>query len=509
MKGAVAAGHELTAHTAAEVLRSGGNAFDAAVAAFFTMCMCEPVLASLGGGGFLLARDRRGQSRIFDFFTHTPRRKSSGKDVEFYPVTVDFGSAQQVFHIGLGASATPGAVSGMFSINTELGSMSMRELIQPAVDLAHNGVVVNEFQSYLLQLVSPIYMTGSMLPLFSSTADHRQLAASGELIRNPDLAQFLEILAIEGSELFYRGEIARDIQRLCEGRGHLGYEDFTAYHTIARRPLSMKYRDRVLYTNPPPGAGGILIAFGLSLLQHFDLPAYRFEGYDHLRLLAEVLVKTSAARARHFVDGPDTGFLDADLVAAYRQEVHGVTAASKGTTHISVVDGFGNMAAMTVSNGEGCGELVPGTGIIMNNMLGEEDLNPGGFHGWRTNERMSSMMAPCILLDKSGGASAFGSGGSNRIRTAILQVVSNMVDFGLSAEAAITNPRIHIETDVLNMESGFRSEAYDALGEDFPQHRLFEGTNMFFGGVHSVSVDPKGRFSSTGDPRRSGVGLIV
>jgi len=509
MKGAIAAGHKLTADTAAEVLKSGGNAFDAAVASFFTMCMCEPVLASLGGGGFLLARDNHGQSRIFDFFTHTPRRKSAPKDIDFYPVTVDFGSAQQEFHIGLGASATPGAVSGMFSVSEELGSMSMRELIQPAVALARDGVVVNEFQAYLLRLVSPIYMTESVLPLFSGGADGQRLAATGDTIKNLELAQIMDVLSVEGIDLFYRGEIARDIQRLCEGRGHLGYEDLTSYRTIVRHPLRQEYRDRVMFTNPPPSAGGVLIAFGLDLLQHFELSAYRPGGYDHVKLLAEILRKTSAARAKHFIDGPHAGLLAPELVAAYRQQVCGVTAAFRGTTHISIVDGDNNIAALTVSNGEGCGELIPGTGIVMNNMLGEEDLIPDGFHRWKENERMSSMMAPSILLGRDGSISALGSGGSNRIRSAILQVVSNLVDFGLSAEAAINNPRIHIESDVLNMESGLLEESYGALAGEFPQHRFFAEANMFFGGVHAATIDTTGRFHATGDPRRSGVGILV
>lgn len=508
MRGAVAAGHPLTAHTAAEVLRSGGNAFDAAVAAFYTMCVCEPVLSSLGGGGFLLARENQGQTRVFDFFTHTPRRKLPNQSLDFYPVTVDFGSAQQDFHIGVGASATPGTVSGMFSVNDALGSMDMRELVQPAAELARRGVEINEFQSYLLRLVSPMYTTESLLPIFSGPGG-RELVLPGDVMKNPDLGQALEIIALEGRDLFYRGEIARGIQAMCEERGHLRYEDLTEYQTIMRFPLSVKYRDHLLYTNPPPSAGGTLIAFGLNLLRFFDLSRYGFGAYDHIRLLAEVLMRTSAARAEHFRDGPHEGLLDENLVESYRQQVSNVTMSYKGTTHISVVDADRNIAAMTVSNGEGCGELISGTGIVMNNMLGEQDLNPAGFHCWNTNERMSSMMAPSVLADRDGGMTALGSGGSNRIRTAILQVVSNMVDFGHSAETAIASPRIHIETEVLNLESGLAGGDSAALVEEFPQRRLFEGRNMFFGGVHTAGVSPSGGFYGNGDPRRNGVAIVV
>jgi gamma-glutamyltranspeptidase/glutathione hydrolase len=508
VKGAVAAGHPLTAETAAEVLRSGGNAFDAAVAAFFTMCVCEPVLSSLGGGGFLLARESGGRIRVFDFFTHTPRVKQPPRSLDFRRVTVDFGSAQQDFHIGVGAAATPGTVSGMFSVNETLGTMDMRELVQPSVSLARGGVDVNEFQAYLLRLVSPMYKTDSLAPVFSGP-DGKELVAPGDVMRNPDLAQVLEVLAAEGRDLFYRGEIARGIEAMCDGRGHLSYADLAGYRTEMRAPLSIGYRDHVLFTNPPPSAGGTLIGFGLNLLGHFDPSRYRFGEFRHIQLLAEVLTRTSAARADHFRDGPHAGLLDADLVASYMQQVSKVTASRNGTTHISVVDADRNIAAMTVSNGEGCGEMLPGTGIVMNNMLGEEDLSPEGFHRWKSNERMSSMMAPSLLMDGSGGMTALGSGGSNRIRTAILQVVSNMVDFGQSAEIATINPRIHIETEVLNLESGLAGGDDPALRAAFPQRRVFEHRNMFFGGVHSAGVGRSGRYHSNGDPRRNGAAIVL
>ena len=508
MKGAVAAGHRLTAQTAAEVLKAGGNAFDAAVAAFFTTCVCEPVLSSLSGGGFLLARDRRGRTRLFDFFTHTPRVKVPPQALDFYRVTVDFGSTTQDFHIGMGASATPGTVSGMFSVNEALGTMDMRELVQPAVELARTGVEVDAFLAYLLGLVSPMYKTESLAPLFAGP-DGRELVTPGDVMKNPDLAEVMEVLAREGRDLFYRGEIARGIQNLCEGRGHLRYEDLTNYATVERVPLSVKYRDHHLFTNPPPSAGGTLIGFGLNLLSHFDMSGFEFGSVDHIRMLAEVLVRTSAARAEHFTEGPHSGLLDQELVESYQRQVADVTASYKGTTHVSVVDAAGNIAALTVSNGEGCGELLPGTGIVMNNMLGEEDLNPAGFHRWNTDERMSSMMAPGLLLDRDGGMTALGSGGSNRIRTAILQVVSNIVDFHQSAEAAVDSPRIHIETEVLNIEPGLAGGRSRDLLDAFPEHRLFEQPNMFFGGVHTAGVSPSGHFHGYGDARRNGAAIVV
>lgn len=509
MKGAVAAGHSITAETAAEVLRAGGNAFDAAIAGFFAACVCEPVLASLGGGGFLLARDSTGRTKLFDFFTHTPLKKRAEADIDFYPVTVDFGSAQQEFHIGVGSCATPGAVRGMCTIHKQLGFVPMKELIQPAIGLARDGVVVDPFQAYLLQLVSPIYSTQSALPLFSSPADRQRLVAPGDLSKNTELAEIMECLALEGEDLFYRGEIAQAIVQLCSDKGHLTYEDLVKYKTIVRDALSTEYKGHHFYTNPPPSAGGILITFGLNLLKHIDLRQSGYGNYRHVRTLAEILLRTSAARVEHFAEGPHHGLLDEDLLELYRREIYRTTRAYKGTTHISVIDGQRNIAAMTVSNGEGCGELIPGTGMMLNNMLGEEDLSPGGFHRWKTNERMSSMMAPSILQDHQGGYTALGSGGSNRIRTAILQVVSNITDFNLDLEPAIAKPRIHIETEVLNVEAGLPSDTINSLTREFTEHRVFDEANMFFGGVHAVHLDSKGGVICAGDPRRNGVGIVI
>ncbi|MDJ0958691.1 MAG: gamma-glutamyltransferase [Arenicellales bacterium] len=509
MKGAVAAGHSITADTAAEVLRAGGNAFDAAIAAFFTACVCEPVLASLGGGGFLLARDSTGRTKVFDFFTHTPLKQQAEIDVHFYPVTVDFGSAQQEFHIGLGSCATPGVVRGLSTVHKQLGLMPMKELIQPAMELARDGVEVDPFQAYLLQLVAPIYSTKSALPLFSSPANRQRLIAPGDLSKNTELAEVMESLALEGEDLFYRGEIARAIVQVCGDKGHLTYKDLVEYETMVRDPLSTEYKGHYFYTNPPPSAGGILINFGLNLLKHIDLKRGGYGNYKHIRTLTEIMLKTSAARVEHFAEGPHHGLLDEDLLELYRREVYKTARAYRGTTHVSVIDGQRNIAAMTVSNGEGCGELVPGTGMMLNNMLGEEDLNPGGFHRWKTNQRMSSMMAPSILQDQNGGLTAFGSGGSNRIRTAILQVVSNITDFNLDLESAIVKPRIHIETDVFNVEAGLPSDTIDRLTREFTEHRIFDQANMFFGGVHAVHLDSGGGVTCMGDPRRNGVGVIV
>ncbi len=513
MKGAVAAGHRLTAESAAEILRAGGNAFDAAIGGFFAACVTEPVLASPGGGGFLLARDCNGQNRVFDFFTHTPGA-APGDDADFHPVTVDFGAVLQEFHIGFGSCAVPGTVRGMFDVHRRLATLPMRELIQPAVELARSGVAVNPFQSYLLELVSPIYRTESALPLFASSNHPGKLMQPGDVFYNPQLADMLEALSREGEALFYEGEIAARIVEQCRQGGYLTREDLKEYRVCRRTPLEIPYRGHRLITNPAPSAGGLLIGFGLELLGGVDFTAAdKSSSWGtgvHINTLIETMRATSEARSRHFCDGPSEALLNPKLLAQYRRRVLGRTRAFRGTTHLSVIDADANIASLTVSNGEGCGRLMADTGFMLNNMLGEEDVSgPGGFNQWQPNQRMSSMMAPGILLADDGAVSALGSGGSKRIRTAILQVVCNLVDFDMDLEAAITAPRVHIETDTLHREQNFPAQTVQSLARDFPDHHVFEKPNMFFGGVHVAHLNRHAQLSAVGDPRRDGIGVVV
>jgi gamma-glutamyltranspeptidase/glutathione hydrolase len=511
MRGVVAAGHELTAQAAESVLRDGGNAFDAALAAHFAACVTEPVLASLGGGGFMLARPAAGDPVVYDFFTHTPRRKRPPEGSDFRPILADFGTAQQEFHIGQGTIATPGLVKGVFQIHAELCSMPLRQIVAPAVQYARDGVPLNALQAYIFNIVRPIYTaTREAQAIYGSPRSPGCLLGEGESILQLDLADTLEALAMEGGDLFYRGEIAqRIVQASRTGGGHIGLEDLEAYQVIRRLPLILEYRGARVTLNPPPSSGGILIAFAVGLLREASPAAWGFGRYPHLRLLAEVMALTNQARVDALAMGQGTGrLLDPDFLGLYRAQVLQRVQALRGTTHISVMDALGNVASMTVSNGEGCGSIVPGTGIMLNNMLGEEDLNPQGFHRWAPDRRMSSMMSPTLVERGDGALIATGSGGSNRIRTALLQVLVNLIDFDMDVEPAVVRPRIHLEQDRLSVEGGFQAGEVRALIRDYQDHQVWEGLNLFFGGAHTVVREASG-FAGAGDPRRGGVARVV
>ncbi|MCP5137850.1 MAG: gamma-glutamyltransferase [Gammaproteobacteria bacterium] len=514
-KGAVAAGHPVTADAARVMLEAGGNAYDAVLAAMCAACVVEPVLASLGGGGFLLAHPGSGKPLLYDFFVQTPRRKQRVEDTDFRPVMADFGTAQQEFHIGLGSAATPGMVRGLFEIHRELGRMPMREIVAPAIEAARNGVRINRLQGYIFGVVAPIYLdTAGARQIYASRHDAARLPDAGECLRQPELADALECLAGEGERLFYEGEIGVGLVEACRGGGHLDGDDLRGYRLERRTPLSWVYRDARLFSNPPPSSGGLLIRFAQELLSEIDLCTTNHQSRlgrpDHVLPLLKVMALTNLAR-REAHDAAATELapwlLDPERLARFRAAVKGHPLQQRGTTHISVIDTRGNAASMTLSNGEGCGFVIPGSGIMVNNMLGEEDLNPQGFHRWAEDVRVSSMMAPTIA-ERGRERIVLGSGGSNRLRTAILQVLVNHLDFGLSLEDAVAWPRVHHERDRVSVEPGLPEETVRALNAAYPDCHVWDDLNLFFGGVHAVSFDGR-ELRGAGDARRGGAVAIA
>ena len=322
-------------------------------------------------------------------------------------------------------------------------------------------------------------------------------------------------LALEGEALFYRGEVAAAVQRDHVNGGQLSRADLERYTVRSREPLKLKVAGVQVLTNPPPSAGGTLCAFGLSLLDAATLHAMGADDVHHQLAIADILQATHEARIEAIAgdraadraadpNASMSGVLDPALLSRYRHEVMGRLHARRGTTHISIIDAAGNLASVTVSNGEGSGYVVPGTGIVMNNMLGEADLNPGGFQRWVPGQRMTSMMMPSAVRWADGTQVACGSGGSNRIRSALLQVLLRMVVHRNTPQAAVLAPRLHLEDGLLSVEGGFDIERIAPLLAAWPRHHLWESRNLFFGGAHTVRSGPNA-CDGIGDPRRAGV----
>ncbi len=496
--GFVATGHPAVSEAGAEILRRGGNAFDAAIAAGFASAVAEPALTSLGGGGFLLACTNAGDRVLFDFFCDTPGRGLDTSDLEphFVPVTVHFPGSDQAFNVGLGSVAVPGTLKGLLHVHQQLGRLGLADVVAPAVVLARDGVRFTAQQAYFLRLLDPIF---SLTPRSRATfpcADHPP--AEGQELRNPDLARFLSELPHGCGESLFTGSLAEAVDRdMREGQGLLTAEDLSAYRVIEREPLEQPYRDRVFVTNPPPSFGGSLLALSLDLLSEQALKGLEFLSGEHLSLVARLQAAVEALR--------ESGITSpVDLETGTRVDTVRRIRSAQGTTHIAVADAEGNAASLTNSDGEGSGYVVPGTGIMLNNMLGEDDLHPDGFHGSPPGERVASMMSPSLVLGETGVELVIGSGGSKRIRSAILQVLSHVVDFGVDLQEAVDAPRIHWDGERLHAEPGLPDASLRFLRELWPLH-VWPQQDVYFGGVQAVSPGRGG----AGDRRRGGAVVQV
>jgi gamma-glutamyltranspeptidase/glutathione hydrolase len=373
--------------------------------------------------------------------------------------------------------------------------------VAPAAALARDGVQLNVAQAYIIEILGGIVTsTPESASLF---APGGALLRAGDMLRQPELAEALERLGAEGSGPFYEGDIGAALADwVAERGGLLTRDDLAAYLVVDREPVRVAYRGRQVLTNPPPSAGGILIARALALLDAAPGP-------PSLPRLVEVMERTQRERTPDFLAGlGDPAFVERFLAGGGPEAGPGTVAGGRlgSTTHISALDREGWACAVTCSNGSASGVIVPGTGVHLNNMLGEQDLNPLGFHRHPPGRRMPSMMAPTVVLRDGVTELAVGSAGSNRIRSAILQTIIRSIDDGLPAQEAVEAPRVHWEDGIVYTEPGVDTEALAAEGRELGP---FRERNLFFGGVQAAARGRDCIFSAGGDPRRGGAAIVV
>jgi gamma-glutamyltranspeptidase / glutathione hydrolase len=474
MEGAIAAGHPETAVAGARVLAEGGNAVDACVGAGFASWVAESPLTGPGGGGFMLVyRASDASTRMLDFFVGVP----SGAGAEMEEISVAFDpETTQLFRIGKASCAVPGTALGLETAHRAFGRLPWRTLVEPAIELAETGVELNEAQAFLHTILDVILRsTEESRAIFGPDRPLR----AGDRITMPDLARTIELIAERGGSCLYRGELARGIVRHAPviTRG-----DLESYRVVWRRPVRVDFQGAEFVSNPPPSSGGVLIAYGLQLLEERGLGGPPGSAGAIARL-ADVMEEQTLARRRRLT----------------RRLLAGVG----GTTHISVVDADGNAASLSASTGSGSGVVVPGTGLHLNNMLGEIHLTAGAS---RPGDRLSSLMAPSVALRDGRPRLVIGSAGSARLAGAIMQVVVNVLGHELGVQEAIDRPRVHLEDGLLHCEGGHDPEELDRLDSELVRWRE---RNLYFGGVSAVEMRPDGLPAAGGDPRRGGVGIVV
>jgi gamma-glutamyltranspeptidase / glutathione hydrolase len=501
---AAAAGTPYAAEAAAETYRAGGNAADAAVAAAATVGVTEPLMSSVGGGGFALVRDSSGRAELIDYYDVMPGKglpaSAFGAGGAPQTVILKYGAGVRSI-VGGASSAVPGSLRGWEKLLERHGRLGLKETLAPAVRLAREGFNLCRTSGLWFQVAEEV------LRLTDETRKHffkgDRVYLEGEVVRFPELADTLQAVGEGGARLFYEGELARRISSyMLEMGGIITEEDLAEYGAVVREPMSVSYGAGAMYTNGPPSAGGPTLAQMLKVVSAYDLVA--MSDAQYATLVAGAMKLALEDRDNQYLDGAKNGevaqrLTGEEYAAEQRRRIFS-SFGSPHTTHLSCVDGDGLAVSITASMGYGSGLVVPGTGIPMNNTLGEPELNPRGFHALVPGERLVSSMSPTVVSSEEGGLIALGSPGASRIPTAILQTVINVVDFGMSLEEAVLAPRIHAEDDLFAYEAGARTAELDG----YERVLSYETPNMFFGGVNAVRMTPAGRFEAAADPRRSG-----
>jgi gamma-glutamyltranspeptidase/glutathione hydrolase len=507
VRGVVAAGHPLTARTGADVLRDGGNAVDAAVACVLMSFVAESPLTGPGAGGFMLLHTAGGEDHLLDFFVAAPGRGLDGHEpAALTPIDVSFSeTVVQRFNVGPSSCGAYGTTLGLAQVLERFGSARLADLVEAPARAARTGVEVVPMQAFLFEVLEPIFRsTPECAELYAPAG---RLLAEGDSFSFPELGDLLERLGREGPGFLYSGDVAGAVSDwVVERGGLLTHDDLAGYEVIERDPAGVTYQGRTVLTNPPPSSGGILIADALGILERLDRP---HDAY----VIAEVIASTNRARDEEFLTGLATEgylerFLAKDALDSVATEVRERLIGN--TTHLAVMDAEGACASVTCSNGSCSGVVVPGTGMHLNNMLGEQDLNPLGYHLHEPGARVPSMMAPTVVLRDDRPEVALGSAGSNRIRSAILQTILGVVDRGLAAQEAVSSPRLHVEGKQVEAEPGIDTDALARLDAGGWTVRQWAEQNLFFGGVQAVVRNAQtGEVSGGGDPRRGGSATVV
>jgi gamma-glutamyltranspeptidase / glutathione hydrolase len=450
----VAAGHPATTAAGIRILADGGSAADAAVAASLASCVAETVMSGLLGGGHAIYFEAAGRrARNLDCFVAVPGLGARAREPELLELEVLFGAELVHYAVGPASCGVPGLPAGLVALWEEYGRLPWRELVQPALELARDGVELPPAHAACLAMLAPVMTMNEGAAIYAP--EGRLLEAGGRL-EQPGLVSALELLADDPSTV-YTGAIGAELLALSAQRGGLLTEaDLRSYGATWSAPAEVGYLDARLLTRG--GLSGVpAVVSRLPRLRGLDATA---------RVLALV----------DLLEAPATGGGD--------------------TTNVTVVDEQGNACVLTTSLGLGSGDFLPGLDLHLNSMLGEADLLQGPLV---PGARMASMMAPTVVVDADGLSLAAGAAGGTRLRTALLQVVSGILDEGLEAADAVARPRFPPAADVVNAEPGVDGVALAELEAGGRVVRRWPTQHHYFGGVSVVS-----RRGAAGDPRRNG-----
>ncbi|KUK19984.1 gamma-glutamyltransferase [Pseudothermotoga lettingae] len=532
--GVVAAANPYAAAAGAEILEKGGNAVDAAVATAFALGVVEPYASGLGGEGVMIIHMSNGQSIAIDYKSAAPLDLSKYERASTGPLSV----------------CTPGVVDGLIKALSEWGTMTLEQVMEPAIRLAKEGFVLNET---FISVLSDNYekLLNDLGEGASVYLKDGLLYEVGDIFKNPVLAKTLELIAKEGRDAFYRGEIAEKIEKfMSENGGLITRKDLEEYHAIVKEPIIGDYRGYKIITAPQP-VGGATLLEALNILERFNVSDLSWDDPLYIHLLSEALYLSTIDMRTYCGDDPNVpveGLVSKEYAksrfemiplskaitrsskASERQKLAGdpskyvegkkffenilkeleevSKAESPSTTHASVVDRWGNAVAFTqtLSSFFGSGNVVPGTGIILNNEMG--NFSASGPNALEPGKRPRTTIAPTIVLRPNGDLLMIvGTPGASRILSTLSQLIVNVIDFGYSIDKAMSLPKFcsyDTYTD-LKIEGGFPEETVQILKNYYGYElELYPELDLFFGGPNCVYKQEDGTYVGVGSFRRQG-----
>jgi gamma-glutamyltranspeptidase/glutathione hydrolase len=532
LNGMVVSSDSLATQVGVEILKKGGNAVDAAVAVGFALAVTYPQAGNIGGGGFMVIRMANGETVTIDFREKAPMKASENMFLDengnFVP------EKSQVGHLSVGV---PGSVAGLLLALEKYGTMSRREVLEPAIELAEKGFIVNEgLANAFKNAFEHFKKFPSTMRYFSKNG---QPYSAGDRLVQKDLAKVLKLIRDKGRDGFYKGKVADLIvEEMKRGGGLITYEDLENYQPVLRKPVVGNYRGYEIISMGPPSSGGVCLIELLNILENFDLKKYGFGSSYTIHYLVEAMKRVYADRAEYLGD-PDFVQIPLDklLSKEYAKElaseidtfyatpssriIRSVSPTSEGvhTTHYSVVDRWGNVVAVTTTINSYFGSMiaVDGAGFFLNNEMDDFSAKPGapnqfGLLGSKANsiqpgKRMLSSMTPTIVLKNGKPFLVLGSPGGSTIITSVLQVILNVVDFGMNIQEAVDSPRIHHQwypDQIFFERRGLPRDVIENL--ERRGHKLVERAG-YQGEVQAILIDENGVKYGAVDPRGYGLAM--
>jgi gamma-glutamyltranspeptidase / glutathione hydrolase len=492
----IAAGNKLATEAAAAVAAAGGNAVDAALTAAVMAWVVEPFFASMGGSGFIAVRSADGTVEVFDGNNTMPLTPPDEHGQGLKRVHLDYSNGMYT-GIGGGSVAVPGALAAVRAAWEKHGHIEWAALFEEAIECARDGIEFPRTSAYYLSVTYKEIWAGyeGARALF---APEGRTMLEGELLVQPDLAESLEAVASDGPDVFYSGTLATEVSEAIHADGgFMSVDDLKRYESHSRSPISSKAFGWEIQSNPPPAVGGSVLVQMLTLLESADLD----DPVDRLRSIVEAESAAIGYRSEIYQEpGEISGAVEETL-----KRVAGGPVRSGDTTHCSAADSDGRICAITESNGYGAGLVV--RGVLFNNTLGEEELNPLGTHRLPPGSRCHSNQAPTVATGR-GTIVGLGSPGADRITGAIAQTVIALAVDGMSLKEAVSAPRAHLairpDGELLCFEPGLPGDALDEYVA-----RPYDEPHMFFGAVQAASVADDGTVDAAHDPRRSGGSALI